>query len=151
MGSPVYDAIWGTALRTTTRLHRIVDKVSGGRLWRHFPGGAQVVWINTLGRKSGEWRRNPLLAVEQSGGWVIAGSNAGQEKVPGWVFNVREHPTGTLEIDGRTLDVSFVELEGDEAKQAYRALADQWSSYEMYERNIRRDIPVFRMVAKEAA
>lgn len=144
MGSPAYDAIWGTALRTTTRLHQFLDRLSGGRLGRSFPGGAQVVWITTLGRRSKEWRRTPLLAAPDSGGWIIAGSNAGQEKVPGWVFNVREHQTGTLEADGATFSVTFVELVGEEASIAYRLLAERWSAYAMYERNIRRTIPVFR-------
>ena len=146
MGSRGYDALWGTVLRTTTIAHRTLDRLSGGRLGRHFPGGAQVVWITTLGRKSGQWRRTPLLAAPSAGGWVIAGSNAGQEKVPGWVFNVRAHPEGEIEIDGTTRSVRFVELHGDEGAAAYRLLVDRWSAYAMYERNIRRSIPVFRMI-----
>lgn len=114
---------------------------------RRFPGGAQVVWITTLGRKSGEWRRTPLLGVpittERGSGWGIAGSNAGQEKVPGWVFNVREHPRGTIQIDDDVLDCTFTEVEGDLAREIYRRLGDSWSSYRMYERNIKRSIPIF--------
>lgn len=147
MGSRAYDLVWGTALRTTTVAHRFLDRISGGRLMRRFPGGAQVVWITTLGRKSGEWRRTPLLGVpittERGSGWGIAGSNAGQEKVPGWVFNVREHPRGTIQIDDDVLDCTFTEVEGDLAREIYRRLGDSWSSYRMYERNIKRSIPIF--------
>jgi hypothetical protein len=82
MGNRAYDAVWGTALRTTTVAHRIVHRLSGGKLWRRFPGGAQVIWITTLGRRSGEWRTTPLLAVpddahERSGVWAVTGSKAG--------------------------------------------------------------------------
>lgn len=143
MGSRAYDVLWGTALRTTTLAHRFLDKVSGGRLMRRFPGGAQVVWITTLGRKSRQWRRTPLLGVEVDGGWGIAGSNAGQEKIPGWVFNVREHPQGTIQIDDDVLECTFNEVEGDLARDIYRRLGDSWSSYRMYERNIKRKIPIF--------
>jgi deazaflavin-dependent oxidoreductase (nitroreductase family) len=145
VGSKAYDRLWGTALRTTTILHKAVYSLSGGRLGRHFPGGAQVVWITTLGRKSGEWRKTPLLAVPDSGGWGIAGSNAGQEKIPGWVFNVRAHDQGRIEIDGEVSDAVFTEVHGEEASRIYSALGDSWSSYRMYERNIERDIPVFRV------
>ncbi len=145
MGSKSYDRLWGTALRTTTILHRAVYSVSGGKLGRRFPGGAQVVWITTLGRKSGEWRKTPLLAVPDSGGWGIAGSNAGQEKIPGWVFNVRAHNKGRIEINSEASDVEFVEVHGEEAARIYAALGDTWSSYRIYERNIGRDIPVFRV------
>ena len=145
MGSKAYDRLWGTALRTTTVLHKAVYALSAGRIGRHFPGGAQVVWITTLGRKSGEWRKTPLLAVPDSGGWGIAGSNAGQEKIPGWVFNVRAHDQGRVEIDGEVSEAVFTEVHGEDAARIYSALGDSWSSYRMYERNIERDIPVFRV------
>lgn len=145
MGNRAYDAFWGTLLRATTRSHRLVDKVSGGRLWRRFPGGQQVVWITTLGRKSGQWRRNPLLAVCDGGDWVVTGSNAGQEQVPGWVFNVRAHPEGTIEIDGDTWGATFTEVTGEERSVLYGKLVETWSSFAMYERNAGREIPVFRI------
>lgn len=147
VGSRSYDLLWGTTLRATTISHRFLDRISGGRLMRRFPGGAQVVWISTLGRKSGQWRRTPLLGVpvetEDMRGWGIAGSNAGQEKVPGWVFNVREHNEGTIEIDGEILPCTFTEVTGDSARDIYERLGNSWSSYRMYERNIKRDIPIF--------
>ena len=148
MGSRAYDIFGGSALRLTTVAHKAVHRASGGRLWRRFPGGAQVVWISTLGRRSGTWRTNPLLAAPAGdGSWVIAGSNAGQEKIPGWVFNVRAHPHGRLDIEGSVTDVRFEELHGDDATAAYRLLVDRWSAYAMYERNVQREIPVFRMVS----
>lgn len=158
MGSRTYDIVWGTTLRTTTVAHRIVHKISGGRLWRRFPGGAQVVWITTLGRRSGEWRTNPLLAVPDdayprsadahplSRVWAVTGSNAGQEKVPGWVHNVRAHPHGRMEIDGHTIDVTFEEVRGSDADRLYGLLAEKWSAYRMYKDNAQREIPVFRII-----
>lgn len=150
MGGRAYDLVWGTTLRTTTVLHRMLDRVSGGRLGRRFPGGQQVVWITTLGRRSGEWRRTPLLAVREDGDpakpWVITGSNAGQAAVPGWVFNVRSHDLGTLEVDGVTSEVRFEEVLGEERARLYAQLSQIWSAYEMYERNAGREIPVFRIL-----
>lgn len=147
VGSRAYDLFWGTSLRATTIAHRLLDKVSGGRLIRRFPGGSQVVWITTLGRKSGEWRRTPLLGVpvetEDFQGWGIAGSNAGQEKVPGWVFNVRANPEGQIQIDDDVLECTFTEVDGDLARDIYERLGNSWSSYRMYERSIKRAIPIF--------
>lgn len=147
VGSRAYDLLWGTGLRATTIAHRVLDKVSGGRLMRRFPGGSQVVWITTLGRKSGQWRRTPLLGVpvetEDFHGWGIAGSNAGQEKVPGWVFNVRANEHGQIQIDDDVLACTFTEVDGDLARDIYERLGNSWSSYRMYERNIKRPIPIF--------
>lgn len=141
----LYDLLWGTTLRTTTALHRVVHKVSGGRVWRRFPGGGVIVWITTLGRKSGEWRTNPLLSVQVDGDWIITGSNAGQAKVPGWVFNAREHPDGYVLIDDDAWRCTFVEVEGTERDALYDRLVKIWKSYEMYAEHAGRYIPVFRI------
>ena len=145
MGSKRYALVWETVLRTYTVLHRVIYTLSKGKLGRRFPGGAQVVWITTLGRRSGEWRRTPLLAIPDSGGWGIAGSNAGQEEIPGWVFNVRAHDQGKIEIDGEVSEAVFTEVQGEEAARIYTGLGDAWSSYRMYQRNIVREIPVFQV------
>ena len=143
MGSRTYDLVWGTALRTTTHLHRFIYWASRGALGAKFPGGAQVVWITTLGRKSGQWRRTPLLAVAVDDGWGIAGSNAGQEKVPGWVYNIQAHPQGKIEINGVESDATFTQVTDELRDRIYQGLINKWSSYEMYQRNIGREIPVF--------
>ena len=149
MDKRLYDLVWGTTLRTTTALHRVVHKASGGRLWRRMPGGGQVVWITTLGRKSGQWRTNPLLAAQVDGGWCIAGSNAGQAKVPGWVFNAREHPDGFCLIGDDAWRCRFVEVEGEDRDALYARLTSVWKSYETYAENAGRYIPVFRIVLGE--
>ena len=150
MGSRTYDLTWGTLLRTTTALHKVLDRVSGGRLGRRFPGGQQVVWITTLGRKSGEWRRTPLLAVHEDADpakpWLVTGSNAGQAAMPGWVFNVRAHDRGTLEVDGVVSEVLFEEAMGEERARLYAQLVEIWSAYAMHEQNAGREIPVFRVI-----
>jgi deazaflavin-dependent oxidoreductase (nitroreductase family) len=150
MGSRAYDLTWGTLLRTTTAAHKVLDRVSGGRLGRRFPGGQQVVWITSLGRKSGEWRRTPLLAVHEDSDpekpWLVTGSNAGQAAMPGWVFNVREHDRGTLEVDGVVSEIRFEEAVGEERARLYAQLVVIWSAYAMYEQNAGREIPVFRLL-----
>ncbi len=143
MNKRAYDMVWGSMLRTTTVLHKALDRVTGGRLGRRFPGGGHVVWITTLGRRSGEWRRTPLLAAPHDGAWVITGSNAGQAEVPGWVFNVRDHAEGFVELDGVRHAAVFTEVVGEERAALYCKLIDLWSSYAMYERNAGRKIPVF--------
>jgi deazaflavin-dependent oxidoreductase (nitroreductase family) len=142
-------------LSSLTRGHRVLHRVSGGRLGRHFPGGQQIIWVSTLGRRSGEWRRTPLLTVPETGGdghtYVVAGSNAGQEKVPGWVHNARAHPDGFAEVDGRTWTARVEEAEGADRDRLYAQLAVTWRSFEGYERQARRYIPVFRVRLLEPA
>ena len=154
-GKVVYDLAWGSLLRTTTVGHRLLHRVSGGRLGRRFPGGQQVVWISTLGRTSGQWRKNPLLAVpddatDHGASWVVTGSNAGQAKVPGWVFNARANPEGFVEIDGEHFRARFVEATDSDRDELYARLVSIWKAYAMYEQHAERYIPVFRVVVGDA-
>lgn len=145
MDKRFYDALMGFTLRSTTRVHRVLDRVSGGRLGRRFPGGQQVVWITSLGRKSGQWRTNPLLAVRDGEDWVVTGSNAGQAKVPGWVFNVRDKPEGFVRIGDEAWTAQFEEAQGEDRDALYSRLTTIWKAYRTYEANAGRYIPVFRI------
>ena len=51
-----------------------------------------------------------------------------KKRIPGWVFNVRAHSSGTIEIDGEVSEAQFVELEGEVAARIYKKLGDAWSS-----------------------
>lgn len=145
MGSRGYDRFWGTVISATTVSHRFVHKVSGGRLWRRFPGGSQVVWITTKGRKSGLWRTTPLLAAPDGEDWAIAGSNAGTERVPSWVYNLEADPNGYVEVNGATFQATFTQVLGDERARLYAGLQSGWSFYKKYEENAQRTIPVYRV------
>ena len=153
-----YDATMGLILRTLTRGHRVLYQVTGGRVGRRFPGGAVVVWITSLGRKSGVWRRNPLLGARDleyatthgvsvdRAPWIVAGSNAGQDVTPAWVFNVRAHNEGFLEVDGVHYLARFEEVtDHDERRRVYGLLTKIWSAFRTYEQWAQREIPVFRI------
>jgi len=150
MGSAAYDRVMGLVLSTTTRAHRVVQAVSGGRWARRFPGGAVVVWLTLPGRRSGEPRTTPLLSArdDASGAWVVAGSNAGQASVPAWVLNARATSTGRLEVDGDCFAVSVTEVT-DPADRArcYAQLVGVWRWFDGYARRTAdvRQIPVFRL------
>ena len=108
MGSRGYDLAWGSVLRSLTWSHTILDRVSGGRLGNHFPGGQQVVWLTSRGHRSGRWRRTPLLAVHEDG-----------DPQKPW-----------LKVHNESHQAVFSEATGEERDLLYRQLARIWSSYE---------------------
>ncbi|MGA0209612.1 MAG: nitroreductase/quinone reductase family protein, partial [Candidatus Nanopelagicales bacterium] len=55
----------------------------------------------------------------------------------------RSNPSGTIQIEDEGLECTFRKVDGDLARDIYRQLGDSWSSYRMYERNIKRSIPIF--------
>ena len=145
-----YDRVMHAVLGTTTRAHRVLHRVSGGRLGRRFPGGATVVWLTVPGRKTGEPRTTPLLSARDgvTGAWVVAGSAGGQSSVPAWVFNARAAAAGRLEVDGVVGEVRIEEVtEPVERDRCYRELIGVWRWFDGYARRNAevRQIPVFRL------
>ena len=150
MGSRGYDLFWGSLLRATTRSHTLLHRASGGRLGRRFVNGQQVVWVTTVGRRSGLERTVPLLAVREDGkadgAWLVTGSNAGQATAPAWVHNMRATPTGSVDVDGHRGPARFEEVGEPDRTRLYAQLAQSWGAYAMYARHAGREIPVFRVI-----
>ncbi|MFM8893878.1 MAG: nitroreductase family deazaflavin-dependent oxidoreductase [Actinomycetales bacterium] len=154
MGSPAYDRLVGTFVAGVTTGHRLVNRWSDGRLEIRLPRGGRGIWIHTRGQRSGLWRRIPLVSVADTADprvWIIAGSNGGQERLPGWVHNVRAHPHGRIEVARSTWAVTFDEVTGTERERCYAQLCRPWPMYRTYERKAGRPIPVFRCVPTSAA
>jgi len=149
MGTPTYDRLVDAFVSTVTVSHRAVNRWTAGRLEIRLPRGGRGIWITTLGRRSGQWRRIPLVSVRDDvdeSVWIIAGSNGGQERMPGWVHNVRAHPEGTIEVKRACWPVRFEEVAGAERERCYGLLCRPWPMYRTYERKAGRPIPVFRCV-----
>ena len=149
MGTPTYDRLVDAFVTAVTVSHRAVNDWTSGRLEIRLPRGGRGIWITTLGRRSGQWRRIPLVSVCDDTDrtvWIIAGSNGGQERMPGWVHNVRAHPEGTIEVKRTRWNIRFEEVTGAERERCYGLLSRSWPMYRTYERKASRPIPVFRCV-----
>src|SRR3712207_8985409 len=47
-------------------------------------GGVRFLLLTTVGRKSGKVYTSPLAYIDHAEGYVIAATNAGMERNPGW-------------------------------------------------------------------
>jgi len=136
-------------LRTLTKGHRVVHQLTHGRVGRHFPGGAPVVWLTVPGRKSGILRTTPLLGARRDdGSWVVAGSAGGDSIEPAWSLNTRAAAsTGVecfLEYANEKWPVRVTVLEdAQERADAYGLLIGRWRFFAAYAKRAGRTIPVF--------
>lgn len=155
MGSRVYDAGVVVSMTTMTVVHRVVDRLSGGRVGRRL-AGAPVVWLTIAGRRSGAEQRVPVVAARDGDGpdapYLVAGSRGGTEKTPAWAWNLRGHDDredpATL-VDGeqtRTVDVT--ELTGDDRDRGFEQMVRAYSGFAGYQRRTDRTIPVFRLTPR---
>lgn len=149
LSGPAYDRLIRWVLKTLTRAHRIVHQVSRGRIGRHFPGGAPVVWLTVPGRKSGLMRTTPLLGVRRDDGtWVVAGSGGGDSVEPAWSLNTRAAAASGVQCllaygEARwSVEVSVLEDEEERAR-AYGLLIGRWRFFASYAKRAGRTIPVF--------
>ena len=106
--------------------------------------GLPVVLVTTTGRKSGEPRTMPLLAIPSGDDLAIIGSNFGQESTPGWVYNLEALPTATIEYRGVSVDVAARRADATEVDAAFVAASKIYPGYAKYrERADHREIRVF--------
>jgi deazaflavin-dependent oxidoreductase (nitroreductase family) len=105
--------------------------------------GDGLVLLHTVGAKSGEPRVNPLAAIPDGDGWLVAASAGGAEKHPAWYFNMRAHPSVEVETGQGTVSATAHELQGSEYDDAWAKFVARSSAFAGYqERAGDRSIPV---------
>lgn len=87
-------------LRTVNPAHRLLIRISGGRLGNDF-GGMPVLELTTTGRKSGEPRSVMLTAPWKEGeSLVVVASRGGDDQHPAWFLNLRDQPEVEVAVKG---------------------------------------------------
>lgn len=123
------------------RLHGALLVRTKGRP-RSLGWGQTALVLETVGRRSGQPRRVPLLYLPYGDDFVVLGSNYGQERPPAWWLNLQARPDAHVLWSGRRLPVRAREAEGEEravlVEQATRYNA-QWRDYL---RSVDRHLPV---------
>lgn len=110
--------------------------------------GMNALVLTTVGKKSGEPRSTPVgWFPGGDGSWIIVASAAGAPKNPAWYYNLAANPDRvTVELAGRTVSVTPVELHGDERAAAWRGIVEAAPRFAQYETKTDRVMPVIRLV-----
>ena len=101
-----------------------------------------ILW--TVGAKSGNVRKTPLVRVtDGNGSYAVVGSQGGAPTNPNWVHNLRANPVARVH-DGTDLHELVVrEVSGDEKATWWKRATDAWPAYDDYQANTERPIPLF--------
>ena len=130
------------ALLLFWRIHRMILKVSGGRIGQRM-GPGKVLLLITVGRKSGEPRPVALTYLEDGGRWIVVASNAGEDRDPTWRLNLSAQPSAEVMIGGRKVPVVAREVDDPERAHLYlRFVDDIDQGYAEYRARTTRRIPV---------
>ncbi len=101
-----------------------------------------VIEVVTTGRRSGQPRAILISAVPHGEGWAIAGTNAGIEKDPAWVHNLRAIPAAEVRTGANSTPVRARFLEGAEHASVWDQFKAADESYRGYDAMLDRHIPI---------
>src|SRR3954454_3970628 len=123
------------------RVDRVLLPLSNGRI--SWSPGHRVGLRETVGAKSGEVRKTPLLFIPDGERMVLVGSKAGAPKHPAWIHNMRANPRVKILAPKRTGKYVAREAEGEERKRLWDKAVDFYAGYQTYQgRTGGRRIPV---------
>jgi deazaflavin-dependent oxidoreductase (nitroreductase family) len=110
--------------------------------------GMDVLFLTTIGRKTGERRETPVAWFpDGERAWLIVASAAGAARNPGWYRNLAAHPDQVwIELPGGpALHVAAEQLEGPRRDEAWSRIARAQPRYAKYQEKTDRLLPVIRL------
>ena len=123
---------------------RALSRLSGGRWALPNASGGEVrtLFLRTVGRKTGQKRRNGLYFLEDGPNLVVVASNAGRAADPSWWLNLKAHPETEVELGKEVRPVLARQATPAEAKRLYQRFVDALPQYGDYRKRAKREIPV---------
>ncbi|MFF0450183.1 nitroreductase/quinone reductase family protein [Streptomyces sp. NPDC004609] len=127
-------------------MDRAVHRLTRGKVLlsaRMLPG----LVLTARGAKSGLPRVTPLACMpeEDTGSWILIGSNFGREGHPAWTANLLAHPDADISWKGEDIPVRAHLLEGDERERVWERALLFWPPYATYQARVPRRIRLFRL------
>jgi deazaflavin-dependent oxidoreductase (nitroreductase family) len=111
--------------------------------WVSTVPGSQVLAIETIGAKSGQARRTPLVYATDGDRIVLIASKGGAAKNPGWYHNLKANPEVQVWAKRRCGRYRAREAEGDERQRLWKVATEYYPGYDTYQdRTGGRRIPV---------
>lgn len=123
--------------RTMTWVYEKSDGRLGSRV-----GKMGMLILHTTGRKSGVKRSHTLQYMPDGVDYVVVASNNGQDRHPGWYYNVLGDPHAGIQIGRRQLAVLATVAGQEEYARLWPQLIAQNPPWEAYAKRTARKIPV---------
>ena len=124
-------------------IHRRLFALTGGRGPVGRALGMDMILVRMRGRRTGEARAVPLGAVRDGDTWILIASNAGKERMPAWVYNLRADGLVTVEHAGRSVAFRARETSGAEWDRLWAVVTAAYPGYQVYRERTDRPIPLF--------
>ena len=108
-----------------------VFELTNGKIWNTFLGAPCAI-LTTIGRKSGEARKTPLLYLEQGDNIVMVASQGGFSTEPFWYKNICANPEVTIHIPGKKRKMCARDASDEEKNELWPKLDAIYEGYKEY-------------------
>lgn len=122
--------------------HVIIYRLTRGFLGQRIPGTPPMLLLDHIGAKSGTRRSTPLCYMPDGVRYIVVAAKGGHPQNPAWLYNLRAHPSVTVQIGWRRMEMHARELNPAEHQTMWpRAL-----SYTSHWRRYARRVPPSRTI-----
>jgi deazaflavin-dependent oxidoreductase (nitroreductase family) len=116
-------------------------EATGGKVG-HDWNGADCLILRTIGRRSRETRKFPLIYGRDGDDYVLVASNGGAPDNPGWYRNLVANPDVEIQVRDKILPVRADTATPEEKRRVWPIMTAHWPDYDRYQAGTKRDIPV---------
>lgn len=113
-----------------------------GEEGHEFRGGAPILLLSVLGRKSGVWRRTALIYGRAGDAYVVVASKGGAPAHPAWYGNLVAHPEVHVQVKDAKFTARARVASGPERSRLWALMTGIWPDYDAYQATTGREIPV---------
>jgi deazaflavin-dependent oxidoreductase (nitroreductase family) len=116
-------------------------EATGGKIGHDWNNTSCLV-LHTIGRKSGETKKFPLIYGRDGNNYLVVASKGGAPDDPGWYKNLLTHPDVKIQVWDKVIPVRARTATAEEKKRLWPIMTVQWPDYDKYQTGTKRDIPV---------
>ena len=110
-----------------------------GHIWRD---GVPTLLLTTVGRRSGQARRTPLIYGRDGDRYLIVASKGGSDDPPEWYRNLAADPRVRIQVGPDTFDATAHTATPEEKARLWPVMTAVWPDYDAYQTKTSRDIPL---------
>ncbi|KAF0963768.1 nitroreductase/quinone reductase family protein [Rhodococcus sp. T7] len=131
------------ALKFMNAAHRVLLRVTGGRVGRSF-GKMPAVELTTVGRKSGKVHTVMLtVPVTEGDTRVVVASRGGDDRHPAWFLNLQANPVVQLSVQGQPAQSMRARVANPEERaRLWPQVTAAYKGYAGYQKRTDREIPL---------
>jgi len=118
-----------------------------GHEWR----GVPTLLLTTIGARTGQGRRTPLIYGRDGDAYVIVASKGGRDTAPNWYGNLTREPRVRVQVGPDVFDADAHTAGKEDKQRLWPMMCQIWPDYANYQQRTEREIPVVVLRPRESS